>query len=99
MNLTERPSYEMFKRLVEKNPYRKQYSMSPSLIKYLAERTKEFAKEKGIKIVPADTHPGQPRKYTDAERQKIIESDKTSKEISIRTGIPLRTVYFIKAGN
>jgi len=94
----KRPSFAAFTELVSKNPDIKHYKISPSLIKYMSKRTMEFAKERKIRIIPSDGHPGRPQKYDDQERQSIIDSDETPKEISNERGIPLRTVYFIRSG-
>jgi len=100
MNLKKAPSYETFKKLVIDNPGEKLYRVSPSLVRTISQRTWTYAKDRGIRIVPREgAHAGRPQRYDEKERQKIRGSELTAKELSDSWNIPLRTVYFIRAGN
>lgn len=94
------PSFKTFEKLVRDNPREKNYTVSPSHLGFISEKTWELAREKGIKILPQkNAHSGRPQKYDDEIRNWVYESSKPAKELSKKLKMPLRTVYFIKAGN
>ncbi|HDZ35596.1 MAG TPA: DUF1699 domain-containing protein [Thermococcus sp.] len=93
-----RPSKEILVRILERAPNVRKISCPPSLYPKVSRRVINALAQMGIDLVPESYPRGRPRKYderTIREVQDLLRKGVPAKEVSARTGIPLRTVYYI----
>ncbi|MCD6372973.1 MAG: DUF1699 family protein [Thermococcus sp.] len=93
-----RPSKEILVRILERAPNVRRISCPPSLYPKVSKKVIDALSQIGIELVPESYPRGRPRKYderTIREVQSLLMKGVPAKEVSARTGIPLRTVYYI----
>ncbi|WP_148882013.1 DUF1699 family protein [Thermococcus aciditolerans] len=93
-----RPTKEILVRILERAPNVRKISCPPSLYPKVSKRVIAALAQMGIELVPEGYPRGRPRKYderTIREVQNLLMRGVPAKEISIRMGIPLRTVYYM----
>ncbi|QDA31687.1 helix-turn-helix domain-containing protein [Thermococcus indicus] len=93
-----RPTKEILVRILERAPNVRKISCPPSLYPKVSKRVIAALAQMGIELVPEGYPRGRPRKYderTIREVKSLLMKGVPAKEISIRMGIPLRTVYYL----
>ncbi|ASI99570.1 DUF1699 family protein [Thermococcus celer] len=96
--VNRRPTKEILVTILERAPNVRKISCPPSLYPKVSRKVINALAQMGIELVPEGYPRGRPRKYderTVQEIQALLLKGFSAKEISARTGIPLRTVYYI----
>ncbi|ASJ11215.1 DNA-binding protein [Thermococcus sp. P6] len=102
-NVTEvyvnlRPTAEIVVAILDRAPNVRRISCPPSLYPKVSRRVIEALSQLGIELVPEGYPRGRPRKYDEGTVRKVrtlFREGVPAREISARTGIPLRTVYYL----
>ena len=102
-NVTEvyinlRPTKEILVWILERAPNVRTISCPPSLYPKVSKRIIHALSQMGIQLLPEGYPRGRPRKYGEETvrwLRSLAKSGVPPKEISRRTRIPLRTVYYI----
>lgn len=95
--LNTRPSIQIIITLLNKAPNLKKVYVPPSLFKETSEKITKALNKIGVELIPFDKPIGRPRvHYGEALNHMLRLSKKgeTARQISYKTGIPLRTVYY-----
>jgi len=93
-----RPTKEILVRILERAPNVRKISCPPSLYPKVSKKIIHALSQMGIQLLPEGYPRGRPRKYgeeTITWLYSLAREGVPPKEISRRTGIPLRTVYYL----
>jgi len=93
-----RPTKEILVRILERAPNVRKISCPPSLYPKVSKKAVKALAQMGIELVPEGYPRGRPRKYDEStirEVHNLIMKGVSPREISLRMGIPLRTVYYM----
>jgi hypothetical protein len=93
-----RPTKEILVHILERAPNVRRISCPPSLYPKVSKKIIRALSQMGIELVPEGYPRGRPRKYDEATLRRVREMvlrGHSPKEVSVLTGIPLRTVYYM----
>ncbi len=93
-----RPTKEILVWILERAPNVRRISCPPSLYPKVSKKIIHALSQMGIQLLPEGYPRGRPRKYGEETIKRLYSLAREGvppKEISRRTGIPLRTVYYL----
>ncbi len=93
-----RPTKEVVVTILDNAPNVRRISCPYSLYPKVSKRILRALREMGIELAPEKTRRGRPRKYGEQTLRlvrNLVKRGENPREVSVRTGIPLRTVYYI----
>ena len=93
-----RPTKEIVVKILELAPNVKKISCPPSVYPKVSRRVVSALREIGVELVAEGYPRGRPKKYDAETVHSVIEMARRGvslRKISERTGIPLRTVYYM----
>ncbi len=96
--VARRISRTLAARLLQEHPDLKRILVPRSLYEQTSKRIIAALRKVGVEVLPTGRGRGRPRKYGDDVVAKVMEMKKrgaTVREIAEKTGIPVRTVYYI----
>ncbi|MDI3474548.1 MAG: hypothetical protein PWQ95_276 [Thermococcaceae archaeon] len=93
-----RPTKEIVVRILELAPNVRKISCPPSVYPKVSGRVVSALRQIGVELVPEGYPRGRPKKYGAETVRMVVEMARKGlslREISEKTGIPLRTVYYM----